>query len=148
MQSLSLSPCIPHLQQTYPKRNKRRWCSLNQFFISYTVSQRAWRGAFTPEECRGVLNYQDGSFRSSYLPIGAIPTKRGEDWQEIENPDKLAVSLPGLLLTTERVLLIDETNMKWAGTEIWRVSEGSGKRDTKQGKSAQGCTCEEREGAD
>lgn len=77
------------------------WRPITRLGIVYTVSRRAWLGSFTPEECRGVLNIVDGTFTVSYLPIGEIPLQRDEDWQEIEDPDQLAVTIPGTIITTE-----------------------------------------------
>lgn len=50
------------------------WRKVDEMNLVYTVDRRAWLGSFTPEQCRGALNYKDNSFQISYLPIGALPT--------------------------------------------------------------------------
>jgi len=77
------------------------WRPVDLLRFVYTVERRAWLGSFTPEECRGILHYESGRFVPSYLPIGVIPRQRDASWPEIENPDDLAVSVPGVLVTTE-----------------------------------------------
>lgn len=81
---------------------KNVWRPVQDFALTYTVTRRCWHGSFTPAQCRGILNYEDGSFQISYLPIGAIPTERGGDWHQIDDPDQLAVTVPGCIVTTER----------------------------------------------
>lgn len=87
--------------KVWNKADEVCWRNFEDFHLSYTVSRKSWLGSFTPEECRGVLNYQDGIFHPSYLPIGSIPTKRDSSWREIEDTEKLAVTIPGYFVTTE-----------------------------------------------
>lgn len=98
------------------------WQTIDDLYLSYRVSRKAWLGYFSPEECRGILHYEDGRFVPSYLPIGALPQTPSADWKEIEDPDKLAVTIPGLLVTTER-WQVDPRSMRPAGTEIKRISD-------------------------
>jgi hypothetical protein len=77
------------------------WRHVKDIFLEYIVSQKAWIGSFTPEQCRGILNYKDGLFQPSYLPIGSLPLKRDSSWKEVEDPETLAVNVPGYLITTE-----------------------------------------------
>ena len=77
------------------------WRPVHDLSFVYTVSRKSWLGAFTPEECRGVFHYSDSRFEPSYLPIGSIPRKRDESWQEVDDPHDLAISIPGTIITTE-----------------------------------------------
>jgi len=93
------------------------WRSVKEVRVDYTVSRRAWLGSFSPEECRGIMNYTNGTFTISYLPIGVIPKQRDARWREIEDPDKLVVSIPGTLITTEG-WQINPNTTKFSGTEL------------------------------
>lgn len=77
------------------------WRPVDVLKFVYTVGRKAWLGSFTPEECRGIFKYENGQFSPSYLPVGVIPKQRDESWVEVEDPDKLAVAVPGVLVTTE-----------------------------------------------
>ena len=78
------------------------WRVILDLSVAYTVSQQSWLGSLSPEECRGILNYTTGTFTVSYLDLGEIPTERDESWIKVDDPDKLAVSVPSHLITTER----------------------------------------------
>jgi hypothetical protein len=69
--------------------------------IVYEVDRRAWLGQFTPNQCRGLVDYLDNdAFTASHLPIGEIPTERNDQWVEIDDPDGVAVRVRGTLVTT------------------------------------------------
>ena len=69
--------------------------------VVYEVERRAWLGQFTPNQCRGLVDYlDDDAFTASHLPIGEIPTERNDQWVEIDDPDGVAVRIRGTLVTT------------------------------------------------
>jgi hypothetical protein len=69
--------------------------------VVYEVDRRAWLGQFTPNQCRGLVDYLDNdAFTASHLPIGEIPTERNDQWVEIDDPDDVAVRVRGTLVTT------------------------------------------------
>jgi hypothetical protein len=69
--------------------------------VVYEVDRRAWLGQFTPNQCRGLVDYLDSNaFTASHLPIGEIPTERNDQWVEIDDPDGVAVRVRGTLVTT------------------------------------------------
>jgi hypothetical protein len=71
------------------------------FEMSYQVDRRAWLGQFTPDECRGLVDYLDGeAFIASHLPVGQIPVERDDRWIEIDDPDGVAVNTRGMVVTT------------------------------------------------
>jgi hypothetical protein len=93
--------------------------------ITYTVTRKAWLGYFTPEQCRGVIDYlQGGAFFASYLPIGQIPVERGSDWPALEDVDRLAVTVRGTIATaegwhiTERLATIPNEAYQWERMEL------------------------------
>jgi hypothetical protein len=80
---------------------------VQNFSISYTVEQRAWLGQFQPADCRGLVDYLDQkAFTVSYLPFSEIPAQRDENWQQIEDPAAIAVSIRGTVVTTERIVVV------------------------------------------
>lgn len=85
----------------HDKSGQQVWRQITELTATYTVSRRSWLGAFTPQECRGILNYKDGSFTVSHLPLGSIPKTRDESWKEVDDPENLAISVPGTLITSE-----------------------------------------------
>lgn len=85
------------------------WRPVNEFTVTYTVLRRSWLGTFSPEECRGILNYVDGSFTVSHLPIGSIPKARDASWKEVDNPENLAISISGTVITTEGWQIIPDS---------------------------------------
>ena len=68
------------------------------------------------------MNYQNGTFTPSYLPIGEIPFARDETWAEIADPEKLVVSTLGFLVTTER-WQVEAQNMNSSLDIIERLSD-------------------------
>jgi hypothetical protein len=69
--------------------------------VVYEVDRRAWLGQFTPNQCRGLVDYlDDNAFTASHLPIGEIPSERNDQWVEIDDPDGVAVRIRGTLVTT------------------------------------------------
>ena len=63
------------------------------FQMSYQVDRRTWLGQFTPDECRGRVDYLDGeAFIASHLTVGQIPVERHDRRVEIDDPDGVAVS--------------------------------------------------------
>lgn len=76
------------------------WRSIG-FRIMYEVARRAWLGQFTPDECRGLVDYlHDNAFIASHLPVGQVPVERDERWVEIDDPDGVAVNTRGTVVTT------------------------------------------------
>ncbi|MGH9196271.1 MAG: restriction endonuclease [Acidimicrobiia bacterium] len=75
------------------------------FTVEYTVGRRAWLGTFSPEECLGLLNYEDGSFVGQF-PVGSIPCERGEDWTEID-PEEMVANVRGAIVTTQGWQLVE-----------------------------------------
>ncbi|MCR4332473.1 MAG: hypothetical protein NUV34_07220, partial [Sulfuricaulis sp.] len=102
---------------TMDKDSQLAWRPVEELTMAYTVSRRAWLGSFSPEECRGILNYSNGTFTVSHLPIGVLPKQRDASWNEIEDPDKLAVSIPGTVITTEG-WQVDPNTAQFGGAEI------------------------------
>lgn len=71
------------------------------FRMVYEVDRRAWLGQFTPDECRGLVDYlDDNAFIASHLPVGQIPVECDEHWFEIHDPDEVALNTRGTLVTT------------------------------------------------
>lgn len=90
--------------------------------VEYSVSQRAWLGSFSPEECRGVFNYGNDTFTVSHLPMGTIPKERDASWKEIDNPDELAIIAAGILVTTEGWQIDPNTGYS-SGGEMRRIGD-------------------------
>lgn len=93
-----------------------QWRFIDRLDLSYQVTRKAWLGSFSPEECRGILNYEQGTFTPTYLSIGTIPMRRDESWTEVDDPEALAVSIPGALITTEGF------QIQMAGAELESLS--------------------------
>jgi hypothetical protein len=56
------------------------WRSAN-LQMTYEVDRKTWLGQFTPDECRGLVDYlDDNAFIVSHLPVGQIPFERDERW--------------------------------------------------------------------
>jgi hypothetical protein len=71
------------------------------FQMAYQVDRRAWLGQFTPDQCRGLIDYLDGNaFIASHLPVRQVPVERDDRWVEIDDPDGVAVNTRGMLVTT------------------------------------------------
>jgi hypothetical protein len=88
-----------------------RWRPVKQFALVYTVEQATWLGQFRPNQCRGLINYLDKqAFVASYLPISEIPVKRDESWKVSANPNELALSVRGTVITTSQIQLLDEVS--------------------------------------
>jgi hypothetical protein len=76
------------------------WRSANLQMV-YEVDRKAWLGQFTPDECRGLVDYlDDNAFIASHLPVGQIPVERDERWVEIDDPDEVALNTRGTVVTT------------------------------------------------
>src|SRR5262245_61352883 len=55
----------------------------------------AWLSQFTPDECRGLVDYLDGeAFIASHLPVGQIPVERDHRWVD-RRPWRRGRSYPG-----------------------------------------------------
>lgn len=88
------------------------------FAIRYTVDQKAWLGQFRPTDCRGIVDYLDGAaFVASYLPVSEIPFQRDIRWEPVDDPAKVAVSLRGTVVTTQRIVVIDTLASTTASVE-------------------------------
>ncbi|HEX8398010.1 MAG TPA: restriction endonuclease [Pyrinomonadaceae bacterium] len=98
------------------------WRHIEYILLEYNVTQKTWLGEFTPEQCRGILNYKDGSFQPSYFNIGSIPIERDSSWKEIEDSEKLAISVPDYFITTER-WQIDLNTAKFEDPKITLISK-------------------------
>jgi hypothetical protein len=77
------------------------WRSVAHMDFVYSVSQRAYLGSLTPQECRGVLSYTDGAFTASYLALTEMDLRRDPSWPEVDDPEKLAITTAGTVITTE-----------------------------------------------
>jgi hypothetical protein len=87
-----------------------RWRPLRRFSIYYTVVQASWLGQFCPSQCRGLIDYLDSkAFVASYLPIEELPVRRDESWDAIGDPNKVALSVRGTVVTTACFQIIDGT---------------------------------------
>ena len=85
-----------------------RWRSMKNFALTYTVEQTAWLGQFRPAQCRGLIDYLDGAaFVASYLPIDEIPIVRDASWDRIDDPNDVALSIRGTVVTTTMVRFLD-----------------------------------------
>jgi hypothetical protein len=101
------TPGQPHTVQSPPlstpvedTNGQMVWRSA-PFQMVYEVHRRAWLGQFTPDECRGLVDYlDDNAFIASHLPVGQIPVERDEHWVEIDDPDDVALNTRGALVTT------------------------------------------------
>jgi hypothetical protein len=86
---------------------------VHEFNIIYTTMQKAWLGRFQPAQCRGLIDYLDEqAFTASYLPLSEIPVQRDDQWQEIDDPAKVVVSIRGTVVTTARILVVEGGQMK------------------------------------
>ena len=101
---------------------KRQWRPARNIRMPYTVQRRAWLGQFEPADCRGLIDHLDQqAFLASYLPAASIPAQRDDAWQPIDDPDAVAVSIRGTVVTSEgyEVLAgsgqIEEMTFKFAG---------------------------------
>lgn len=80
------------------------WLQIQSMRVVYRVEQKTWLGYFEPNECRGILNYLDNDgFTVSYLPVGEIPAKRLDTWNEIDDPDEVIISTKGTIVVTEGI---------------------------------------------
>jgi hypothetical protein len=78
------------------------WRPVHQMLMRYEVNRKSWLGQFRPEVCRGLIDYLDGqAFQASYLPASEIPMTRSRDWEEIEDPEQVVLSIRGTVVTTE-----------------------------------------------
>jgi hypothetical protein len=86
---------------------------VNEINLIYTIGRNSWLGHFQPKDCRGLIDYLDeNAFKVSYLPLSELPVKRDDSWQEIDNPEKVAVSARGTVVTTERYMLVHTTKVQ------------------------------------
>jgi len=87
------------------KNGIERWQPIRDFEFLYEIKRKkSLLGYFEPTECRGVIDYNnDDSFIASHLPsLNKLPKIPEKGWQEIENPDKVAVSIKTTFLTMEK----------------------------------------------
>jgi hypothetical protein len=86
---------------------------VRDFSVSYTVEQTAWLGRFQPAECRGLIDYLDEkAFTVSYLPLSEIPVQRDGQWQKIDDPAEVVVSLRGTVITTARIIVVQGSQVQ------------------------------------
>lgn len=98
----------PNLQvRVKDKGGKLAWRDVENAHFIFSVSEEVWQGSFNPEECQGLLHYADGHFEPSYLPVGAIPTVRNDSWKRVEDPNKLAVEIPGTVVVTRQPIITE-----------------------------------------
>lgn len=92
---------IPEQRNMKVLVGKGVWRPVDSLVIQYTVGRRAWLGYIAPSECRGILDHIKDEFTPTYFKISDIPMVRDESWQPIEDPEKVAVTTKGMLITTE-----------------------------------------------
>jgi restriction endonuclease len=84
------------------------WRPLKDFGLTYVVKRVARLGHFRPTECRGLINYLDNqAFTVSYLPISQVPANPETEWQEIDDPDVVALSIRGTIATSTGMMVLD-----------------------------------------
>lgn len=70
--------------------------AMDELRIEYGVLHRSWLGQFTPSICRGLVDVLNGNeILISHLPESEIPLLRDPGWEEIEDPNQVAISLRG-----------------------------------------------------
>jgi hypothetical protein len=95
---------------------------VRHFSTNYAVDVESWLGRFQPDDCRGLIDYLDaGAFTASYLPLSQIPIRRDPKWERVD-PDILAVSTRGTIVTTTQIRLItdgsvDDLDVVYVGPE-------------------------------
>lgn len=86
---------------------------VDDYAMVYTVERQSWLGRFQPADCRGLIDYLDEqAFTASYLPLSEIPVQRDEHWEKIDNPGQVVVNTRGTVVTTARILLVQEPKME------------------------------------
>jgi hypothetical protein len=102
------TPSEPHQIQSEPPlsvavqdtNGQTVWRSANLHMV-YEVDRKTWLGQFTPDECRGLVDYlDDNALIVSHMPVGQIPVERDERWVEIDDPSAVALNTRGTLVTT------------------------------------------------
>jgi len=91
--------------RTILKNGTEKWQLLEDFEIFYEIKRKkSLFGYFEPKECRGVVDYHnDKSFIASHLPsFDELPKIPEQGWQEIEDPDKMAISIKTTFLTVKK----------------------------------------------
>jgi hypothetical protein len=84
---------------------------VNAFVLTYLVKRVARLGHFKPTQCRGLIDYLDSqAFIVSYLPVSEVPANPDKDWQEIEDPDAVALSIRGTIATSEGMIVLDSAS--------------------------------------
>jgi hypothetical protein len=97
---------------------------VESYQIVYTVDQQSWLGRFQPEACRGLIDYLDErAFTASYLPISEVPGRRDSSWQSIEDPASVAVKIRGTVVTTTRIILIDNLTSEPLGVTLVQADD-------------------------
>lgn len=87
------------------KNGITKWEPLKNFTYFYEIKRvKSLLGYFEPKECRGVIDYSnDERFIASHLPsfdeVFDIPEK---GWQEIKDPEKIAINLKSTFLTIRK----------------------------------------------
>lgn len=97
--------------RTTLKDGTEKWQPLKGFEFFYEIKRKkSLFGYFEPKECRGVIDYDNNeSFIASHLPpFDELPKIPEQGWQEIEDPDKIAVNIKSTFLTIEKFDRIDK----------------------------------------
>ncbi|MFE2063604.1 restriction endonuclease [Streptomyces sp. NPDC059467] len=95
--------------------------SVRGYGIEYLVEPQIWLGKFEPDECRGVIDHlDDQAFIASHLPESAIPMKRDDSWELIEDLSKFALKPQGTIVVCQQPILLSDAkvealNLKYLG---------------------------------
>ncbi|GGN16337.1 restriction endonuclease [Streptomyces fuscichromogenes] len=86
---------------------------VGRYGIEYVVESHTWLGKFEPDECRGVVDYLDGqAFIASHLPESAIPVRRDDSWESIEDPSKFALKPQGTIVVCQQPVLLSDAKVE------------------------------------
>ncbi len=78
------------------------WGPVSDVTYNYTVTRRSWLGQYRPQDCRGLIDFLEGdTFVPTYVNLSDVPMRRDESWTPIEDPDKVALNIKGVVLTIE-----------------------------------------------
>jgi hypothetical protein len=85
------------------------WASL-EIGVSYRVERKSWLGGYEPADCRGLFDFlQSDLFIPSYISLEDLPLERDPDWPEIDDPDELALSIIGMVITSEQAIFNEDS---------------------------------------
>jgi len=113
--------------RTILKDGREIWQPFEDFQFIYKIKRKkSLFGYFKPKECRGIIDYHnDDAFIASHLPpLDQLPTTPKEGWREIENPEKLAITINSSILTVEKFDRIDSIEVQ----KMMFIEEETGKK--------------------